>query len=159
MKSLLFRPALFLGVMLILLNSCASYRNAEAPTVSGISAFKAGKIQEGRLPLSFNTTIKNPDRLSFKIKRVDLELIVAGTRIAEIKSNRNVRVRRKLEHEMQWEVTAELAPMLKQPGKLLKSIFTGRPQLEVSGTMTVRKLFWTRTVPIKLKIPVELPIP
>jgi LEA14-like dessication related protein len=141
------------------MGSCASYRNVEAPKVSGISAFKAGKLQEGKLPLSFKTTLKNPDKLSFKIKRVDLELLVAGTRIAEIKSNRNVRVRRKIEHEMQWEVTAELAPMLKQPGKLLKSLFTGRPQLELSGTMTVRKLFWTRTIPVKLKLPVELPIP
>jgi LEA14-like dessication related protein len=159
MKSLCIRPALLAGILLVVLCSCSTYRNVEAPTVSGISAFKAGKLQEGRLPLSFNTTIKNPDRLSFKIKRVDLELLVAGTRIAEIKSNRKVRIRRQLEHEMHWEVTAELAPMLKQPGKLLKSIFTGRPQLEISGTMTVRKLFWTRTVPVKLRIPVELPIP
>lgn len=127
--------------------------------MTGISAFKAGKLKEGKLPISFTTKLKNPDKLAFVIKHVDLELMVAGTRIAEINSSRRLKIKRKLEHEMNWEVTAELAPMLKEPGKLLKSIFSGRPNLEVVGTMTIRKCFWTRTIPVKLKLPVELPIP
>ena len=68
-----------------------------------------------------------------------------------------MKIRRQLQPEMDWNVTAELAPMLKKPGALLGTLFTGRVNFEVSGSMTIRKWFWTRTIPVTLKLPVEIP--
>ena len=78
------------------------------------------------MPFNFTTRLKNPDKLKFKVKRVDLDLMLAGTRIAQIKSGRTMKIRRQLQPEMDWNVTAELAPMLKKPGALLVTLFTGR---------------------------------
>lgn len=150
---------LMLVVSSISFSSCGSYRNVTAPTVDKISAFKLGKLENGKLPFSFTTRLKNPDKLSFKVKRVDLDLLFAGTRVAQIKSSRTMKIKGSLEPEMEWEVTAELAPMLKKPGALLGTLFTGKVSFEVSGTMTVRKWFWTKTIPVKLKLPVEIPTP
>jgi LEA14-like dessication related protein len=160
MNSKIFRFSAVLIIALFFvgaLSSCSSYKNVTAPTVDGISNFKVGKLNGGELPFSFTTRLKNPDKLKFKVKRVDLDLMLAGTRIAQIKSGRTMKIRRQLQPEMDWNVTAELAPMLKKPGALLGTLFTGRVNFEVSGSMTIRKWFWTRTIPVTLKLPVEIP--
>ncbi len=144
---------------IILLTSCGSYRNVTAPTVEGISNFKVRKIHDGQLPFTFTTRLKNPDKLAFKVKRVDLELLFAGTRIAEIKSDKKMKIRRQLEPELEWEVSAELAPMLKKPSALLGTLLRGKINFEVSGSITVKKFLWTKTIPVKLKLPVEIPTP
>lgn len=160
MNSWIFKVATFLIVGFFgvgVLSSCSSYKNVTAPTVDGISNFKVGKLNGGELPFSFTTRLKNPDKLKFKVKRVDLDLMLAGTRIAQIKSGRTMKIKRQLQPEMDWNVTAELAPMLKRPGALLGTLFTGKVNFEVSGSMTIRKWFWTRTIPVTLKLPVEIP--
>ena len=148
---------LVVGVCLML-SSCGNYKNVTAPTVNGISDFKIGNLNDGKLPFSFTTRLKNPDKLKFHLKRVELELLLAGVRVAEINSDKKMKIQRQLEPELHWEVTAEMAPLLKNPGVLLGSLMRGKINLEVSGTMTVGKLFWTRTIPVKLKLPVEIPV-
>jgi LEA14-like dessication related protein len=148
---------LVVGVFLML-SSCGNYKNVTAPTVNGISDFKIGNLNDGKLPFSFTTRLKNPDKLKFHVKRVELELLIAGVRVAEINSDKKMKIQRQLEPELHWEVTAEMAPLLKNPGVLLGSLMRGKINLEVSGTMTVGKLFWTRTIPVKLKLPVEIPV-
>ena len=148
---------LVVGVCLML-SSCGNYKNVTAPTVNGISDFKIGNLNDGKLPFSFTTRLKNPDKLKFHVKRVELELLIAGVRVAEINSDKKMKIQRQLEPELHWEVTAEMAPLLKNPGVLLGSLMRGKINLEVSGTMTVGKLFWTRTIPVKLKLPVEIPV-
>jgi LEA14-like dessication related protein len=148
---------LVVGVFLML-SSCGNYKNVTAPTVNGISDFKIGNLHDGKLPFSFTTRLKNPDKLKFHVKRVELELLIAGVRVAEINSDKKMKIHRQLEPELHWEVTAEMAPLLKNPGVLLGSLMRGKINLEVSGTMTVGKLFWTRTIPVKLKLPVEIPV-
>ena len=148
---------LVVGVFLML-SSCGNYKNVTAPTVNGISDFKIGNLNDGKLPFSFTTRLKNPDKLKFQVKRVELELLIAGVRVAEINSDKKMKIQRQLEPELHWEVTAEMAPLLKNPGVLLGSLMRGKINLEVSGTMTVGKLFWTRTIPVKLKLPVEIPV-
>jgi LEA14-like dessication related protein len=155
MMQLVKRISILLFV--ISFSACSSYEHATAPTVNGVSNFKIGKLQEGKLPVSFTTTLKNPDKLKFHVKRVDLEIIFAGVRVAEIKSDKKMKIRRTLEPELDWNITAELAPLLKKPGALLGTLFRGKINFEISGTMTVGKLFWSRTVPVKLKLPVEIP--
>lgn len=150
---------IYILVIVISVSSCGSYRNVTAPTVDGISNFKVGKLHEGQLPFTFTTRLKNPDKLGFKVKRVDLELLFAGTRIAEIKSDKKMKIKRQLEPELVWEVSAELAPMLKKPGALLGTLLRGKINFEVSGTITVKKFLWTKTIPVKLKLPVEIPTP
>jgi hypothetical protein len=148
---------LFALSCVFLICSCSSYDHVIAPTVNGISGFKIGKLAEGKLPLSFNTTLKNPDKLKFHVKRVNLELIFAGVRVAELRSERKMKIRRQIESEIHWEVVAELAPLLKKPGALLGTLFRGKIDFEVSGTMTIGKFLWSKTVPVKLKLPVEIP--
>ena len=104
------------------------------------------------------TFFRSFSKLKFQVKRVELELLIAGVRVAEINSDKKMKIHRQLEPELHWEVTAEMAPLLKNPGVLLGSLMRGKINLEVSGTMTVGKLFWTRTIPVKLKLPVEIPV-
>ena len=142
---------------LLLLNSCNGIKNIQAPTVDGIKDFKMGSPSNGKLPFSFTTPLKNPDRLKFHIKSADLEFVVAGVRIAEIKTTKKMKIRRELTPELKWEATAELALLLKNPAALLGSFIKQKPMLDVSGTITVGKLFWKKTLPIKMKLPVEIP--
>jgi LEA14-like dessication related protein len=157
----LHKPLIYsiIGSFIFLFSACGSYRNVTAPTVEGISAFKVGKVHDGQLPFTFTTRLKNPDKLGFKVKRVDLELMFAGTRIAEIKSNHTMRIKRQLEPELNWEVSAELAPLLKKPGALIGTLLRGKINFEVSGTITVKKFLWSKTIPVKLRLPVEIPAP
>ena len=143
--------------MLFLLNSCVGIKNIQAPTVDGIKDFKIGSPKDGKLPFSFTTPLKNPDRLKFHIKNADLQLLVAGIQIAEIKTTKKMKIRRQLEPEINWEASAELSLFLANPGALLGSFLKQKPILDINGTITVGKLFWKKTLPIKMKLPIEIP--
>ena len=101
--------------ILLILESCKNYENVKAPTVEKITGFTPGAIKDGNLSFSFTTVINNPDLLKFKIKHVDLELLFNGTRIAEVKSKRTIRVKGEIKPEIKWDVLGNIKPMLSKP--------------------------------------------
>ena len=56
-----------------------------------------------------------------------------------------------------YHIAADPTLLLKNPTALLGSFIKQKPILDVSGTITVGKLFWKKTLPIQMKLPVEIP--
>ena len=147
--------SLFL-IILFGLSSCKSFENVSIPSVERISNFKPGELKDGKLSFSFTTEINNPDKLKFKIRKVDLEILLNGRKIAEIHTDRVIRIRRLLKPEVKWELTGDLKALIK-PGMILSVLTGGKPDFSVKGTMQVSKCFVRKTIPVDLNTLIKLP--
>lgn len=147
-------PAL---LCIFVFSSCAGFRNAQPPVVKGISDFKP-HIREGGLDMEFTTKLHNPDKLKFRLSDAELDVLVAGVRIARIENTKRIKIKGTEYPNVNWAVRGELAPLLSKPGALLGSVLRGRPTFEVSGYITIRKMLMKRRIPVKLSIPVEIPV-
>ncbi len=149
-----FQIAFF--ALLFAFSSCKSFENVAIPSVEKISNFKPGQLKDGKLNFSFTTQINNPDKLKFKIRRVDLDILMNGNKIGEIHTNRVIRIRRLLKPEVNWELTGDLKSLIK-PDMILSVLTGGRPEFAVKGSIQVSRLFFRKTIPVDLKTPVKLP--
>lgn len=151
-------PGIILIIACLFFGSCQSYRHARPPEVKHINNFKYGSIQNGKMQFSFTTELYNPDRLRFRVRSAELDLMVNGVRLARVNTRKNVRIKGQVSPEVQWDIEAGLKPALSNPGILVGSLLRGRVNVEVSGTITVSKLFYKRTIPVTLKTPVQIPV-
>ncbi|MBX7201667.1 MAG: LEA type 2 family protein [Bacteroidia bacterium] len=155
------RLALFVLTMLFLgttLPACKGLRSAQAPTVDRISDFKVEGLREGQLHFKFKTRLNNPDRLRFKIRKVELDLMFNGVRIAQINTHKRMTIRRELNPEAEWNVSAALKPLISNPGKLIGSLAMGKVDFDLSGRITISKWGIRKTLPVKLQLPVTIPV-
>lgn len=150
------RIILALLLAFALLPSCASLENVQIPTVEKISRFQFGELRDGKLAFSFYTDLRNPDKLKFRIKKVDLDILLNNHKIAEIHSNRTIRIRRLLNPEIKWELTGDLRELIR-PGNILGVLLGKKPDIVVKGELVVARFPIRKTIPVNLKVPVELP--
>jgi LEA14-like dessication related protein len=149
---------IFSLIIVFTLGSCKNYNNVRQPTIEKITGFTPGAIKDGNLSFSFTTIINNPDLLKFKIKNVDLELLFNGTKIAEVKTKRTIRVKGEISPEIKWDVVGNIKPMLSKPGALFSSLLSGKVNFQTKGTITISKCLYSKTIPVNLKIPIQIPV-
>lgn len=152
----LIRLGLILCSIAFGLGSCASFMDVQMPEIERISNVRTGELREGRLAISFTTEIRNPDKLKFRIRRVQLDVMLNGNKVGEIRSNRVIRIRNLLQAQVEWTLMADLKALIK-PGMLLNLALSGRPQLGVEGHVRVSKFIFRKTIPVKLNTPISLP--
>lgn len=149
-----FRFLLFSAILGF--SSCASFQNVAIPTIERISKFEPGKLKDGKLDFSFTTEINNPDRLKFKIRKVNLDVMVNDIKVGEIRTQRTIRIMRLQHPEVKWDLTGDLKAFLK-PGMVLGILSGKKPQLSVQGNVVVSKWFIRKSIPVNLKLPIQLP--
>lgn len=154
--SQLIRLGLSTLALLLLMNSCASFRDVQMPQIEKISNVRTGELKEGKLAITFTTEIRNPDKLKFRIRRVDLDILLNGNKVGEIRSNRVIRIRSLLQPQVEWTLIADLKSFIK-PGTLLSLALSGRPQLGVQGSVRVSKFLLRKTIPVNLSTGLTLP--
>lgn len=150
----LFRFFLFSAILGF--SSCAGFQNVAMPSIERISNFEAGKLKDGKLDFSFTTEIHNPDRLKFKIRKVNLDVLVNDIKVGEIRTQRTIRIMRLQHPAVKWDLTGDLKALLK-PGMVLGILSGKKPQLSVQGNVVVSKWFIRKSIPVNLKLPVQLP--
>jgi hypothetical protein len=63
----------------------------------------------------------------------------------------------RLQHpEVKWDLTGDLKSLLK-PGMVLGILSGKKPQLSVQGNVVVSKWFIRKSIPVNLKLPIQLP--
>jgi len=137
---------------------CRQYKNIQAPTVERITHFTPGALENGSFTFSFATQLHNPGLLKFRIKSVRLDVLFNGIKIGELKSSRSIRVKNEIRPEVTWEITAKLGDFFKSPGSVLGALFKGKINFETSGTITISKCFYSKTLPVSLKTPIQIPM-
>jgi hypothetical protein len=138
--------------------SCKTLRNAEPPTVEKISGFEVEGLRDGQLHFRFKTRLNNPDRLRFKIRRVEMDLMFNGVRVAQISTTRRLRIRGGLHPEPEWRVAAGLKPLISNPARLAGSLISGKVDFDIEGRITISKWGIRKTIPVKLQLPVTIPL-
>ena len=147
----------YLSLLIFLgFSSCKNFENVSIPSVERISNFKPGEWRDGKLSFSFTTQINNPDKLKFKIRKVDLDIYLNNNKIAEIHTDRVIRIKRLLKPEVNWELTGDLKALIK-PGMILSVLTGGKPDFTVKGTMQVSKFLVRKTIPVNLSTLIKLP--
>jgi len=137
---------------------CSTYKHGQLPTVAKITNFKPGAIKDGNFTFSFDTQIHNPGLLKFKIKRVEVNILFNGVKIGELKTSRNIRIKKEIRPEVTWQVTGNISNIVKNPGAVLAAIFKGKINFETQGTITISRCFFSKTLPVNLKTPVQIPM-
>jgi LEA14-like dessication related protein len=115
-----------------------------------------GKMHEGSVDLTIFAKLYNPDKVKFKIKKVDLDVTINGHVVARITSPKTIRIPKETDPEIQWTVNANLLKLIK-PGMLLSVFTQQKMKLGVSGNIRVKKSFYSKTIPVKLDRPFEIP--
>jgi LEA14-like dessication related protein len=138
------------------LSSCWIFRTPREPQIDKITNVKVGKMHEGSVDLTIFAKLYNPDKVKFKIKKVDLDVTINGHVVARITSPKTIRIPKETDPEIQWTVNANLLKLIK-PGMLLSVFTQQKMKLGVSGNIRVKKSFYSKTIPVKLDRPFEIP--
>jgi LEA14-like dessication related protein len=143
-------------IQILAITSCAGFENVSMPSIERISKFEPGNFKDGKLDFSFTTEINNPDRLKFKIRSVNLDVMVNDIKVGEVNSRRTIKILRLQHPEVKWELTGDLKALVKP--KMLFSVLSGKkPDLKVKGSVVVSKWFFRKSIPVNLSLPVQLP--
>ena len=142
----------------LILVGCKQYKDIQPPTVERITNFTPGALKDGQLTFSFATQLHNPGLLKFKIKSARLDILFNGIKIGELKSFRSIRVKKEIRPEVTWQVTANLEDLIKNPKSILGALFKGKINFETTGTITISKCFYRKTLPVSLKTPIQIPM-
>jgi LEA14-like dessication related protein len=142
--------------IVLVFTSCAGFENVAIPSIERISKFQPGNFKDGKLDFSFTTEINNPDRLKFKIRSVNLDVMVNDIKVGEVNSRRTIKILRLQHPEVKWDLTGDLKALAK-PGMLLSVLSGKKPNLKVTGSVVVSKWFFRKSIPVNLSLPVQLP--
>lgn len=143
-------------LLLLITPGCKMYKSPSRLSIGEIKGFSSEGIKDGKLNFSLKTHLNNPSKIAFKMKKAELDILLSGVRVAQIKTSRKIRIKRELNPEIQWNATAEFKPLLSRPGSLLGSVLTGNLTVEVDGRIVVSRFFIKKTIPIRQSISLPL---
>jgi len=137
-------------------SSCWILKNPREPQVDKITNIKVGKMHDAKIDLTIFTKLYNPDKVKFRIKKVDLDITVNGHMIAKITNPSIIRIPKETNPIIEWTVEANLLKLIK-PGMLLSVFAQQKMKLEIVGHIKVKKFPFSKTIPVKLDSPFEIP--
>lgn len=152
------RIALFLVSIGLILSSssCGIFRHPREPQIEKITNVKVGKINDGKLDLKVSTRLYNPDRIKFRIRKVDLDILINGYPVGKITNPSVIRIPKETNADIDWDIEANLMKLLK-PGMLLSVITQQKMKLELSGHIRVKKSLFAKNIPVRVDSPFEIP--
>lgn len=122
--------------------------NIQELTIGNPSDVKIEELSMKAVRLQIMVPIENPNNFSFKVKNVNLDLIVNGRNVGKVKKMDKVKIpaNSKGTYPVSFEITPSDA--LTNILFLISELQNRNPDLEVDGTVTVAKF----GVPYKIKV-------
>jgi LEA14-like dessication related protein len=136
--------------------SCGILRQPREPQIEKITNVKVGKIHDGKLDLKVTTRLYNPDRIKFRIRKVDLDILINGYPVGKITNPSVIRIPKETNPDIEWDIEANLMKLIK-PGMLLSVITQQKMKLELSGYIRVKKSLFAKNIPVRVDSPFEIP--
>ncbi len=142
MKKTLFISSI--SFVLFILSAC-SIQNINIGNPTGI---EPEELSIKAINLKIFVPIENPNNFSFKIRNVNLDLLVNGRNVGKV--NKMDKVQIKANSKETYPVSFRITPAdaLTNVLFLLKELQNRNPELEVQGTVTVSKF----GIPKKIKV-------
>ncbi|MFN4122293.1 MAG: LEA type 2 family protein [Flavobacteriales bacterium] len=151
-----FTIFLFSIVFIVSTTSCGIFSQPREPQIEKITNVKVGKINDGKLDLKVSTKLYNPDRIKFRIRKVDLDILINGYPVGKITNPSVIRIPKETNADIDWDIEANLMKLLK-PGMLLSVITQQKMKLELSGYIRVKKSLFAKNIPVRVDSPFEIP--
>lgn len=122
--------------------------NIQELTIGSPKDVKVEELSMKAVKLELMVPIENPNNFSFKVKNVNLDLIVNGRNVGKVKKMDKVKIpaNSKGTYPVSFEITPSDA--ITNILFLISELKSRNPDLEVDGTVTVAKL----GVPYKIKV-------
>ncbi len=122
--------------------------NIQELTIGNPNDVKVEELSMKAVRLQIMVPIENPNNFSFKVKNVNLDLIVNGRNVGKVKKMDKVQIpaNSKGTYPISFEITPSDA--LTNILFLMRELQNRSPDLEIDGTVTVAKL----GVPYKIKV-------
>ena len=133
-----------IALIVMILGSC-SVQNIDIGNPTGI---EPEEVSLKAIRLKVFVPIENPNNFSFKIRSVDLDLLVNGRNVGKV--NKMDKVKIAANSNETYTVSFEITPAdaLTNVLYLMGELQNRSPELEVQGTVTVSKL----GIPKKIKV-------
>ncbi|PLX09278.1 MAG: hypothetical protein C0596_01635 [Marinilabiliales bacterium] len=131
-------------LLVMILGSCS----VNMPIIGAPTGVEAEELSMKAVKLKIFVPIENPNRFSFKIKKVDLDLFVNGKNVGKVKKIDKVKIAANSDET--YPVSFEITPSeaIANVLYLIGELQSRSPQLEVKGSITVSKF----GIPKKIKV-------
>ena len=139
MQSLKRLNLLFIVTLAIAFCSCGSVQPLE---VKSIENFKVNNISKGKIDLTIEVVIDNPNSFSVKVKDVAFDVKINNLNLGEIKYPKAIKLKRNGKTTTKLDIETSIGKLLLQaPGALLAFQKENTVPLELNGKFKAGKLF------------------
>jgi hypothetical protein len=140
---------------LVAIVSMASCR-MRAVEVTAIDSFSVSTISEKGLEGDIRVSIRNPNRIGFKIAAGQVAVDFAGARLGNAKLSTPVKIGAGKEATYTFHIVSDFSSL--SLGDILRVLQGGirNEPLEINGTVTARHFPVTKRLPVSVKAPVKI---
>jgi len=147
-KRNLIKKVILFGVTFFILmqSSCIVLQ----PRVEGIKDVKIEEFKKDGIIVSIMIKVKNPNNLNFKVKTVDINLLVNNVDMGNLYLNKSIKIKKHSEDIYKFTLETKYKGLI---GSLLTSVFsgviTGGISFKLKGNMVINKtFFYNYVIPI-----------
>lgn len=137
------------NILLVVLTSLLCFSCAiQELSIGNPEGIEVEELSMKSVKLKIQIPIKNPNNLSFTVKKMNLDLIVSDRNVGKVKKLGKIRI--PANSKQTYDVSFELTPKdaLSNVLYLVGELQRRKPKLEVNGTITVSKF----GIPKRIKV-------
>jgi LEA14-like dessication related protein len=132
---------------LFLLSSCISKEPVEFNKIDHI---KIRNISKESIEVEIGAILRNPHNLNFSIRKADIDLSINNSSLGRLKLAEPVKIKKRSENNYDFTVKATYTDLLVGGvSSIVSMIFKQKVQCRCKGTMTIRSMGITRTIPVE----------
>ncbi len=145
-------------IFFILIFSLMSCGGSKEITFKKISNVKMKSINaKGIVKVNADAVLNNPRRVGAKVTYLECDVMINGTKMAELAQVKEAKVKKKSDFSVPLETSISLQRIIGNAGSLAKSILgKGEVDVKMVGTVKVKVFGKTFTVPFDYEEPTKV---
>jgi LEA14-like dessication related protein len=130
----------------IILAGCKDFQDIEVGSPTSISV---KSIQDNRINVDLSIPISNPNNLSFKVTKIDMEVIVNDNYLGQITNADNVLIKANSNDTYLFDLELEVKNVVKGIISMVNVFSSGSVVAETSGYIKARSGFVVKSIPVE----------
>lgn len=142
-----------IAAFFMLFTSCLTYEDID---FKGIDDVKVNEFSQKGIDVEIMANIYNPNNYNIKIVDSDLDFYLGNTKVGRGTIDKNITIKKKLEKSYTFRLKADPGQMQMGITNILQMLFTQTATVGVKGTIKVRAMGVSKTIPVDFKEKIAL---
>lgn len=140
-----FQIVLFFSVLLVFYTGCI-----EEPTMKSFDGVSVQRFDKEGIVFNSRLTIENPNKLSFKVSNIDLNVKLNGIDVGKAKLLEPVKIEKNCSKSYSFLLQSSFKNLsFASLPSIIAAIATGKTNLELEGKIAAKKFMIKKRVPIE----------